>query len=119
MGYTGFSVSAGSAQRLDVGDEIRDFGPCQRQIGHRSVRLRQECAQPRGRDIAARERRESRRPGLGTGRRGAADDMAIGAPDLGQTLAMFEIGGARPLRRQQDGERQQRRPVNADYCCSG
>ena len=34
------AAEIGSAERLDVADQIIDFCPCQRQIRHRTVRMR-------------------------------------------------------------------------------
>ena len=88
---------ARSAQRLDIADQIVDLGARQREIRHRSMRVRQERAKLIGSHAAARNCLEAWRA-LWDGTGGiAADNVAIGAPlprDL-RALGGVGMGGMR------------------------
>jgi len=76
-----------SAQRLDVGDQVVDLCSRQRQIGHRTVRVRQEGAQLVG-GSGASNRGKARRALLKVAGGLAPGHVATGAPLLGE-LATF------------------------------
>ena len=85
------------AQRLDIADQVVDLGARQREVRHRSVRVRQESAQLVGSHATAGNHLEAWRALWdGTGRI-TANNVAIGAPlprDL-HALAGIGMGGGR------------------------
>src|ERR1700740_1922727 len=97
------------AQRLDIADQVVD-GARQREVRHRSVRMRQENAQLIGSRATAYNQLEAWRALWGGTVRITANNVAIGAPlprDL-HALAGIGVGGGR-------GEAGNHRPADQRY----
>jgi hypothetical protein len=80
------------AKRLYVGNDVLDFRPAQREIGHRAMRPGQER---RHLINGHPNRRESRRSLLdGAGGRNSTDDVAVYAPLARQLGSLRGTGGS-------------------------
>ena len=88
---------ARSAQRIDIANQIVDLGPCQCEVRHRTVRVRQERTKLVGGHTAVRDRLEARRPFLNSARGIAVDYVAAGAPLLGELAPSRGVGMTRMI----------------------
>jgi hypothetical protein len=80
------AAEIGSAERLDIADQVIDLCPRQRQIGHRTVGMRQEGAQLVG-GSGVCNRGKARRALLKVRGGSASGHVATGAPLLGELAA--------------------------------
>jgi hypothetical protein len=102
-------IGARSAKRSDVADHVVDLRARQREIRHRTVRMRQERAKLIGCDYVARDSSEARRALWNGAGVTVAEHVAIGAP-LPRDLRAFVDVGAGGMRSddRKDEQRQHR-----------